>query len=211
MQRCRPARPKRRACSGSAVSSLILAGQARLELGDRGRVVGLGRVVGHQIAGLAVDHDLGMPPTAEATTAVSQAIASRLTMPSGSYTEGQAKTVACDSTWRTWPRGSISSIHSTLPRLAFRWAKASPNWLGDLRRVGGAGQQHHLGVGVELLGRADQVDQPFCRVIRPTKTTDGRSRSMPRPVTMSVPVSGANSSVSMPFLTTCTLSGSRSV
>ncbi len=34
----------------------------------------------------------GMPPTAEATTAVPQAIASRLTMPSGSYTDGQTNT-----------------------------------------------------------------------------------------------------------------------
>src|SRR5262245_35364457 len=36
----------------------------------------------------------GMPPTAEATTAVSHAIASRLIRPNGSYTEGQTKTAA---------------------------------------------------------------------------------------------------------------------
>ena len=37
----------------------------------------------------------GMPPTAEATTGVSHAIASRLMMPNGSYTEGQTNTAAC--------------------------------------------------------------------------------------------------------------------
>ena len=36
----------------------------------------------------------GMPPTRDATTAVPHAIASRLTMPSGSYSDGQANTVA---------------------------------------------------------------------------------------------------------------------
>ena len=36
----------------------------------------------------------GMPPTAEATTAVSQAMASRLMMPNGWYTEGQQNTAA---------------------------------------------------------------------------------------------------------------------
>ena len=42
-------------------------------------------VVGHEQAGLAVDDDLGDPADgADATTAVSQAIASRLTMPRGS-------------------------------------------------------------------------------------------------------------------------------
>jgi hypothetical protein len=34
-----------------------------------------------------------MPPTALATTGRSHAIASRLMMPNGSYTDGQAKTV----------------------------------------------------------------------------------------------------------------------
>ena len=35
-----------------------------------------------------------MPPTAEATTGVSHAIASRLMSPNGSYTDGQANTAA---------------------------------------------------------------------------------------------------------------------
>ena len=35
-----------------------------------------------------------MPPTPEATTGVSHAIASRLIRPKGSYTDGQAKTAA---------------------------------------------------------------------------------------------------------------------
>ena len=32
---------------------------------------------------------------------------------------------------------------------------------GDLRGVGGAREQHHLGFGIELLGCPDQVDQPL--------------------------------------------------
>ncbi len=36
----------------------------------------------------------GMPPTLDPTTAVPQAMASRLTMPSGSYSDGQANTAA---------------------------------------------------------------------------------------------------------------------
>jgi methionine aminopeptidase len=38
----------------------------------------------------------GMPPIAEATTAVSHAIASRLMIPNGSYTDGQQNTAACE-------------------------------------------------------------------------------------------------------------------
>ena len=44
--------------------------------------------------------------------------------------------------------------------------------------------------------------RPFCRVIRPTKTTLGRLRSMPSRSITSVPRSGAYCSVSMPLWTT---------
>lgn len=47
--------------------------------------------------------------------------------------------------------------------------------------------------------------------MRPTKTTLGASSDIPIDSTTSVPVSGLNSSGSMPFLTTCSLAGSRSV
>ena len=58
-----------------------------------------------------------MPPTRDATTAVPQAIASRFTMPSGSYTDGQANTRACDSSWMTSRLASMPEI-STTPDLA---------------------------------------------------------------------------------------------
>jgi hypothetical protein len=60
----------------------------------------------------------GIPPTAEATTAVPHAIASRLTIPSGSYSDGQANTVACDSSWMTSRLGSISGSQITPDRVA---------------------------------------------------------------------------------------------
>ncbi len=59
-----------------------------------------------------------MPPTREPTTAVPHAIASRLTMPSGSYSDGQANTVACVSSWMTSCLGSISGIQITPDRVA---------------------------------------------------------------------------------------------
>ncbi len=49
---------------------------------------------------------------------------------------------------------------------------------------------------------------PFCRVIRPTKTTDGRSGSTPSSRTRSGFTIGVQSSVSMPLWTTCTRAGS---
>ena len=60
----------------------------------------------------------GMPPTREPTTAVPHAIASRFTMPSGSYTDGQAKTSACVSSWMISGLGSISGIQITPDRVA---------------------------------------------------------------------------------------------
>ena len=128
-----------------------------------------------------------MPPTAEATTAVSQAMASRLTMPSGSYTDGQANTVACDSTWRTWARGSICSIQITFPRVSRTRAKASPIcWA--ISGVSGAPASSTSWVsGSRCSAARTRWIRPFCRVIRPTKTTEGRSRSIPSWVTTSVP------------------------
>ena len=100
-----------------------------------------------------------MPPTADATTAVSQAMASRFTMPSGSYTDGQAKTVAWDSTWRTVAARQHLLDPQHVAAAGLQMGERVVELLGDLGRVRGAGQQHHLGVRIELLGRADQVDQ----------------------------------------------------
>lgn len=57
----------------------------------------------------------GMPPTRVATTAVSQAIASRLTKPTGSYTEGQTKAVAELSRLTSSGRGMMPSIQPGRP------------------------------------------------------------------------------------------------
>ena len=90
--------------------------------------------------------------------------------------------MAWDSTWRTEARGSISSTHSTPPRLACRWAKASPNWRA-ISGVSAAPASRTTWVsGSSCSAARTRWIRPFCRVIRPTKTTDGRSRSMPRPV-----------------------------
>ena len=59
----------------------------------------------------------GMPPTRDPTTAVPQAMASRLTMPSGSYSDGQANTAAWVSSWITSCLGSISGIQITPDRV----------------------------------------------------------------------------------------------
>ncbi len=69
----------------------------------------------------------GMPPTAEATTGVPQAIASRFTMPSGSYTEGQTNRAACVRSWITSGRGSILGIQNTPSRTRLSSPNSSRN------------------------------------------------------------------------------------
>src|SRR4029079_14344182 len=54
-----------------------------------------------------------MPPTSEATTAVAHAIASRFTIPNGSYPDGQTKTLAAESISRILLIGSISRTQNT--------------------------------------------------------------------------------------------------
>ena len=75
---------------------------------------------------------------------------------------------------------------------------------GQLRGVGGAGQQDDLRRRSKRRAARSRWGTPFWRVIRPTKTTDGRRGSTPRRSTTSVPGSGRYSSVSMPLCTTCT-------
>ena len=91
-----------------------------------------------------------MPPTREATTAVPHAIASRLTMPSGSYSDGQANTVACDSSWMTSRLASISGIQITPDRVA-RSSSTSPSTSAASSGVSGCARaQHELRRRVEL-------------------------------------------------------------
>ena len=98
-----------------------------------------------------------MPPTADATTAVPQAMASRLTMPSGSYTEGQTNTAAWLSSWMTWGRGSISGIQCTPSAYPLQLLDQLAEFTADLRGVRGARAQHQLGVRVEGAGGAQQM------------------------------------------------------
>src|ERR1017187_7230578 len=62
----------------------------------------------------------GMPPTRQATTAAPHAIASRFTMPRGSYSEGHAKTVAWLRSWITSGLASIPASQMTPERAARR-------------------------------------------------------------------------------------------
>src|SRR6476620_5809622 len=74
--RCRPASPIALARSGSRASVLSASASAFGSSGGTSRPVSPSATTS------------GMPPTFEATTAVPHAIASRLTMPSGSYSDG---------------------------------------------------------------------------------------------------------------------------
>ena len=49
------------------------------------------------------------------------------------------------------------------------------NLLGDLRRIRRPGKQDDLSLGIKLLGRPYQMNEPLWRVILPTNTTDGLS------------------------------------
>src|SRR6185312_1292828 len=121
----------------------------------------------------------GMPPTAEATTAVSQAIASRLTIPSGSYTDGQTNSVACVSSCTTSGRGSISEIQTTPVRVSPSDSTAAAV-AAPISGVSGApAQSTSCASGTKSRAAASRCPTPFCRVIRPTKTTYGRSGSTP--------------------------------
>ncbi len=121
----------------------------------------------------------GIPPTADATTAVPQAIASRLTMPSGSYSEGQANTVACVSSWITARLGSISGIQMTPDRAARRSATRLSTSAASSGVSGCPAQSTSWAAGSMAAAARSSTGTPFCRVIRPTKITDGRATSTP--------------------------------
>ena len=112
--RSRPARPSAAARAGSR--QIALTASARPASNSSG---GTGRY-GTSVPVSPSATTSGMPPIADATTAVSHAIASRLTMPSGSYTDGHTNTVACDSSGTTSRRASISWIQTTPVRVRLR-------------------------------------------------------------------------------------------
>ena len=151
----------------------------------------------------------GMPPVAVPTTAASQAIASRLTMPSGSYTDGQTNVVAAESTAQSSSRGSIRSIHTTPPRTPSA-ASTSPCHLGhDLRRVRRPGAEHELDLRGQPLRGAQQVRQPLLPGDPPDEHHRGPVRvDRPARGRRPRPPAGASPDRSMPLCTTTTRSGS---
>ncbi len=141
----------------------------------------------------------GMPPTRDATTAVPQAIASRFTMPSGSYTDGQANTVACVSSWMISRLGSMSGIQNTPVRDACSPETRAVTSPISSRVSGAPASSTSCALGSSMAAARSSTGTPFCRVMRPTKTTYGRSASMPRRASTSIDGSGAYSAVSMPL------------
>jgi hypothetical protein len=112
-----------------------------------------------------------MPPTRDATTAVPHAIASRFTMPSGSYTDGQANTVACDSNWTTSCLGSISGIQMTPVRDACRPATSDVTSSRNSGVSAAPAQSTSCAAGSSIAAARSSTATPFCLVIRPTKIT----------------------------------------
>jgi hypothetical protein len=128
--------------------------------------------------------------TSEATTAVPQAMASRFTMPSGSYTDGQTNTVDAESSWRTSAVSSIRRTHTTPGRAA---ASSATAFSVSSAISGVSGAPAHSTIcadGSISCAAATRWPTPFCRVIRPTNTTLGRSGSTPFAVTASRAGSG---------------------
>ena len=161
------------------------------------------------MAGDVLDDDSGIPPTALATTGVSQAMASRLVSPKGSYTEGQRKTEAAVRIWVSSACDSISSIQTTRPRRAAREA-ARRRISSPMAGVSGAPAQKTNWASGSIDSAATRAwSTPFCRVIRPTKTTDGRFGSTPRRSKAPVSATGRQASVSIPLWITATRSGSK--
>ena len=140
-------------------------------------------------------------------TAVPQAIASRFTIPSGSYSDGQVNTVACDSSWMTSRLGSISGIQITPDRVACRPVTRLVTSAASSGVSGWPASSTSCAPGTRLAAARSSTGTPFCRVIRPTKMTAGRAGSTPWRPSTDVPGSGAYSAVSMPLRMTWIRSG----
>ena len=165
--RSRPAAPIALARSGSRVSVLIDSASASGSSGGTSRPVSPSATTS------------GMPPVFDATTAVPQAIASRFTMPSGSYTDGQANSVECDSSWMTSRLLSIPDSQMT-PERVLRSSSTSPATSAPSSGVSGApAHSTSWTSGSRWAAARSSTGTPFCRVIRPTNTTDGRLGSTP--------------------------------
>src|SRR6478609_11987274 len=152
-----------------------------------------------------------MPPTSDATTAVAHGIASKLTIPSGSYTDGHTKTVAAESISRILLIGSISRTQNTPVRArASSWT--APVTSAAISVVSGAPTHNTSWMsGVNRCAAAIRCGTPFWRVILPTNATIGRVVSTPSSARTDSPGSGGagyQTSVSIPLRTICTRFGS---
>jgi len=149
----------------------------------------------------------GMPPTRDPTTAVPHAIASRFTMPSGSYTDGQAKAVACESSWMTSGLGSISGIQTTPVRDACRPDTSDVTSSRSSAVSAAPAQSTSCAAGSSIAAARNSTGTPFCLVILPTKITYGRRGSTPYLDSTPVRGSGAYCEVSIPLRITRVRSG----
>ena len=113
----------------------------------------------------------GIPPVRDPTTAVPHAMASRFTMPSGSYTDGQANTVACVSSWMTSGLASISGIHTTPEREVRRPSTSSVTSASSSGVSACPAASTSCASGISLDAARNSTGTPFCLVIRPTKIT----------------------------------------
>ena len=193
--RSRPARPIASARPGSRSSTFIASAS------DAGSSGGTSSPV------TPPSTTSGMPPTRDATTAVEQAIASRLTMPSGSYTDGQTNTSACVSSWMTVRLGQhLRDPDHPGPR-RLQPGHQRGHLGAELGRVRRPGAQHELRRRVERGRRPQQHGH----ALLPGDPADedhvrpGRVDAVLRQHVVSG--SGAYSAVSMPFRITRTRSG----
>ena len=92
-------------------------------------------------------------------------------MPSGSYSDGQANTVACVSSWMISCLGCISGIQTT-PDRSSRSPSTRPATSASSSGVSAwPAHSTSCAAGSSRAAARSSTGTPFCRVIRPTKTT----------------------------------------
>ncbi len=143
-----------------ASETVHLLGESGLETGNEGRVLGLLRVVGHQGTRLAVHDDLGNPADRRgddgsfAGHRLQIHDAQRLVHRRAGKHGGVGEHLAHRGPWQHL-RHPAHTAGTGLAQLGEGILELG----GDLRGVGGAGQEQQLSVGIEFLGGAHQVHQ----------------------------------------------------
>ena len=146
----------------------------------------------------------GILPTSDATTAVPQAIASRLTIPAARTPTGTRNRCCGENFADLANRQHLDPEHPAAG-LAPSCSTAAPTSGGDLRVSGAPAHSTSWTSGIEPVGAATRCGHPFCRVIRPTNATIGRPGRRPAgsaPNRRDPVVAGCHTPVSIPFLTT---------